>query len=99
MSNYPMYNQKYGKGYGHGGHGYHGGKHHGGKYPGGNSFPFIPFLAGLAISPFLFGSGPYGGYGEGSYGPNFGPNYGPQFGPNFGPQYGYNPYYGSGYYW
>lgn len=54
-------------------------------------FPLLPFVAGLAVSPFLFG-----GYGQNYYGPNYGPNYGPQYGPNYGPQFGpsYGPYYG-----
>ncbi|WP_236034902.1 penicillin-binding protein [Alkalihalobacterium elongatum] len=68
-------------------------------------FPVLPFLAGLAVSPFLFGGfgagGAFGGpqYGPGfgpQYGPQFGPSYGPQFGPGFGPQFGPGPYHGGG---
>ncbi|MCA1029835.1 penicillin-binding protein [Bacillus timonensis] len=57
-------------------------KHH----HGGGRFPFLPFLAGLAVSPFLFG-------GKGYYG--YGPYYGPYYGP--GPYYGGYPYGGYGY--
>ncbi|MET3506791.1 penicillin-binding protein [Halalkalibacter oceani] len=61
-------------------------------------FPVLPFIAGLAVSPFLFG-----GYGYGRpnvfYGPNYGPNYGPSYGPGYGPNYGpgYGPSYGPQY--
>ncbi|MFC5712518.1 penicillin-binding protein [Thalassorhabdus alkalitolerans] len=57
-------------------------------------FPVLPFLAGLAVSPLIFGGygGGYGGYGP-SYGPIYGPHYGPSFGPSYGPQFG--PVYGS----
>jgi|GEM_PF-3111732 len=59
-------------------------------------FPVLPFLAGLAIGPLLFGGfggcGPYCAPAPGPfYGPNYGPNYGPQFGPNYGPNFG--PHY------
>ncbi|BAB06604.1 penicillin-binding protein [Halalkalibacterium halodurans] len=47
----------------------------------------LPFLAGLAVGPLLFGGKPYGGYGP-AYGPSYGPNFGPNYGPNFGPMYG-----------
>ncbi|QQK81993.1 hypothetical protein HUG20_13700 [Salicibibacter cibi] len=58
---------------------------------------FLPFVAGLAIGPWLAGGyGGYGGYGPGgfagppqiSYGPQFGPSYGPNYGPILGPGYG-----------
>ncbi|GAE31220.1 hypothetical protein [Halalkalibacter hemicellulosilyticus] len=62
-------------------------------------FPFLPFLAGLAVGPVLFG-----GFGRPNvYAPSYGPNFGPQFGPNLGPQYGpsygpnFGPYLGSPY--
>jgi hypothetical protein len=45
-------------------------------------FPFLPFLAGLAVSPFL-----YGGYGPRPYGPR--PYYGGY------PYYWGYPYYGG----
>jgi hypothetical protein len=52
------------------------------------NFPVLPFLAGLAFSPFLYGGG-YGGY----YPPTPYPFYGP-----YGP-FPYTPYgpYGFGY--
>lgn len=56
-------------------------------------FPFLPFLAGLAVGPVLFG-----GVGRPNvYAPNYGPNLGPQYGPSFGPQYGpsYGPSFGG----
>ncbi|WP_246516371.1 hypothetical protein [Salicibibacter cibarius] len=65
---------------------------------------FLPFVAGLAIGPWLAGGG-YGGYGPGpggfagppqvSYGPQFGPSYGPSYGPILGPGYGGPGGYGS----
>lgn len=62
---YPSYGygQKYGHGHKHG-HGHH--KHDG-------FGPFLPFLAGLALSPFFFGYGygPWWGYNQ----PYFGQNY------------------------
>lgn len=102
MNHYPMYNRNYSYGYGH--KGYKGHKGHG-HHHGANKFPVLPFLAGLAISPLLFGPGwgygPSYGWNYGSqygpqFGPQFGPSFGPQFGPSFGPQFGYNPFYGSG---
>ncbi|WP_017726907.1 hypothetical protein [Halalkalibacterium ligniniphilum] len=59
--------------------------------------PVLPFLAGLAVSPFLFG-GYGGGYGP-SYGPYYGFGYGMQYGPNYGQFYGpqIGPGYGSPY--
>jgi hypothetical protein len=68
------------------------GYHHHGKNP--RYFPVLPFLAGLAVSPFIFG-----GYGRPNYGPNFGPNYGPNYGPGYGPQFGpsYGPQFGPNY--
>ncbi|SDI26220.1 hypothetical protein SAMN05216352_10642 [Alteribacillus bidgolensis] len=53
-------------------------------------YPFIPFLAGLAVGPLLFN---YGGYGGPYYGPTYGPHYGPTFGSSFGPSIG--PSYGN----
>ncbi|MBM7659566.1 hypothetical protein JOC85_000333 [Bacillus mesophilus] len=45
-------------------------------------FPFLPFLAGLAVSPLLYGPRPF-------YGPFYGPR--PFYGPFYGAPYGY-PY-------
>ena len=78
--------------------GHHHHSHHG------RSFPVLPFLAGLAVSPFLFGGfgprPPYYGpqYGP-SFGPQYGPSFGPQYGPSFGPQYStaFGPQYGPGF--
>ncbi|MGO4889335.1 hypothetical protein ACJ2A9_16425 [Anaerobacillus sp. MEB173] len=66
----------------HHGPGHHPGHHHGHHHGhhGSGFGPLIPFLTGLAISPFLFG-GPGGGYGPGGY-------YGPQYGPYYDPYYG-----------
>ncbi|PSL50934.1 hypothetical protein B0H94_102211 [Salsuginibacillus halophilus] len=75
-------------------------------------FPFLPFLAGLAVGPILYGGyqskGPVQVYSPQygpQYGPSFGPSYGPHFGPGFGPQYGpqfgppHGPWGGSPSYW
>lgn len=43
-------------------------------------YPFLPFLAGLAVSPFLYGPRPYYGY----WGPRPRPYYYPPF---YGPGY------------
>ncbi|KYG32482.1 hypothetical protein AZF04_06385 [Alkalihalobacillus trypoxylicola] len=66
-------------------------------------FPLLPFVAGLAVGPLLFGGGGFGNrppYCAGPYcGPNYGPNFGPNYGPNYGPQYGpgFGPQFGPGY--
>ncbi|MFD2626617.1 penicillin-binding protein [Salibacterium salarium] len=56
-------------------------------------FPFLPFLAGLAVGPILFQHGHYDGP---YYGPTYGPHYGPSYGPSHGPSY-YGQSYNMGY--
>ncbi|MFB5661386.1 penicillin-binding protein [Alteribacillus sp. HJP-4] len=62
----------------------------------GRYFPVLPFLAGIAVSPFLFGGYGCGGYDCQNYGPDYGPDYGPHYGPSYGPNFGpnYGPQYG-----
>ncbi|KAA0548131.1 penicillin-binding protein [Bacillus sp. BGMRC 2118] len=52
--------------------------HHDQRFP---FYPALPFLAGLAVSPFLYGPRPY--YGYGYWGPRPRPYYPPFYGPGY----------------
>ncbi|WP_246944014.1 penicillin-binding protein [Bacillus pinisoli] len=52
-------------------------------------FPFLPFLAGLAVSPFLYGPRPFYGPRPYYYPRPYYPYYGYPYGYPYGGYYGY----------